>query len=223
MAALHMLSYKLQDLQFFNKLETPGQIQLENSFSFSVNYNKDNTRCMAKLYQCVKDKTDSPDHRFFVSVEILGVFEVAGPLTDEDKQDFHVACYHVEARHLKLVVHICRQHKVVLALHQGQQSIINRPGGVLVAVHHNMPAPPCPILLQRRERVKSPGIHVLDAVFFFEVSEVFLKPLPGVGQSRRSGQPRPRADHHSVGAVKRLPQSFRLCRGDGGRAPRQAP
>ena len=93
MAALHMLSYKLQDLQFFNKLETPGQIQLENSFSFSVNYNKDNTRCMAKLYQCVKDKTDSPDHRFFVSVEILGVFEVAGPLTDEDKQDFHVACY----------------------------------------------------------------------------------------------------------------------------------
>ena len=93
MAALHMLSYKLQDLQFFNKLETPGQIQLENSFSFSVNYNKDNTRCMAKLYQCVKDKTDSPDHRFFVSVEILGVFEVAGPLTDEDKPDFHVACY----------------------------------------------------------------------------------------------------------------------------------
>ena len=81
MAELTMLSYKLQDLQFFNKLDAPGQIQLEN------------TRCIAKLYQCVKDKTDSPDHRFFVSVELAGIFEVTGPLTDEDKRDFHVACY----------------------------------------------------------------------------------------------------------------------------------
>ena len=48
MAELNMLSYKLQDLQFFNKLDTAGQVQLENSFSFSVNYNQDNTRCMAK-------------------------------------------------------------------------------------------------------------------------------------------------------------------------------
>lgn len=93
MAELNMLSYKLQDLQFFNKLDTPGQIQLENNFSFSVNYNKDNTRCMAKLYQCVKDKTDSPDHRFFVSVELVGIFEVSGDLTDEDKRGFHVMCY----------------------------------------------------------------------------------------------------------------------------------
>ena len=34
MAELTMLSYKLQDLQFFNKLDAPGQIQLENNFSF---------------------------------------------------------------------------------------------------------------------------------------------------------------------------------------------
>lgn len=93
MAELNMVSYKLQDLQFFNKLETPGQIQLENNFSFSVNYNQDNTRCMAKLYQCVKDKTDSPDHRFFVSAELVGIFEVTGPITDQDKQDFHIMCY----------------------------------------------------------------------------------------------------------------------------------
>lgn len=94
MAELNMVSYKLQDLQFFNKLDTPGQVQLENNFSFSVNYNQDNTRCMAKLYQCVKDKTDGPDHRFFVSVEVLGMFEVTGGTpTDEDKRDFHVMCY----------------------------------------------------------------------------------------------------------------------------------
>ena len=93
MAELNMLTYKLQDMQFFNKLETAGQIPLENSFSFSVNYNQDNTRCVAKLYQCVKDQTDGADHRFFVSVELAGFFEVTGPITDEDKRDFHVMCY----------------------------------------------------------------------------------------------------------------------------------
>ena len=93
MAELNMVSYKLQDLQFFNKLETPGQVQLENNFSFSVNYSQDNTRCMAKLYQCVKDKTDSPDHRFFVSVEVVGIFEVAGSPTDDEKREFPVMCY----------------------------------------------------------------------------------------------------------------------------------
>ena len=48
MAQLYMLSYKLQDLQFFNKLDKPGQINLENNFSFSVNYTPDNTRSIRK-------------------------------------------------------------------------------------------------------------------------------------------------------------------------------
>ena len=49
MARLDMLSYKLQDLQFFNKLEAPGQIQLENNFSFSENCSQDHTPCMSRL------------------------------------------------------------------------------------------------------------------------------------------------------------------------------
>ncbi len=93
MAQLNMASYKLEDLQFFNKLDKPGQVQLENNFSFSVNYTQDNTRCVAKLYQCVKDKSDGPDHKFFISVDLVGVFDIVGPITDEDKKDFHVQCY----------------------------------------------------------------------------------------------------------------------------------
>lgn len=93
MAELNMASYKLQDLQFFNKLDKPGEVSLENNFSFSVNYTADNTRCVAKLYQCVKDKTDGPDHKFFVSVDLIGIFSITGPLTDEDKKDFHIRCY----------------------------------------------------------------------------------------------------------------------------------
>ena len=42
MTQLNMLSYKLQDMQFFNKLDKPGQVQLENNFSYSVDYNKEN-------------------------------------------------------------------------------------------------------------------------------------------------------------------------------------
>ena len=93
MTQLNMLSYKLQDMQFFNKLDKPGQVQLENNFSYSVDYNKENTRCVAKLYQCVKDKCDDENHKFFVSVELIGVFEIVGPVTDEDKKEIHVRTY----------------------------------------------------------------------------------------------------------------------------------
>lgn len=93
MAQVNMMSHKLQDLQFFNKLEKPGQVQLESSFSFSVNFTADNTKCMAKLYQCVKDKSDDANHNFFISVEMTGMFVVEGLVTDEDKKDIHVSCY----------------------------------------------------------------------------------------------------------------------------------
>lgn len=93
MAQVNMISHKLQDLQFFNKLEKPGQVALESSFSFSVNFTSDNTGCMAKLYQCVKDKSDDANHSFFVSVELTALFTVEGTVTDEEKKDIHVSCY----------------------------------------------------------------------------------------------------------------------------------
>lgn len=93
MPELYMVSYKLQDMQFFNKLAKPGEVKLSNNFSFSVDYNKENTRAVAKLYQCVKDKTEDENHKFFVSVEMVGVFDIVGPVTDEDKKDIHVQTY----------------------------------------------------------------------------------------------------------------------------------
>lgn len=93
MTDLNLTSYKLQDMQFFNKLERSGQVQLENSFSYSVDYNQDNTRCLAKFYQCVKDKRGDENHKFFVSVELVGSFEIEGEITDEDKREIHVRTY----------------------------------------------------------------------------------------------------------------------------------
>ena len=68
-------------------------MQLESNFSFSVNFTQDNTRCIAKLYQCVKDKSEDANHKFFISVELSGLFAVEGPVTDEEKKDLHVSCY----------------------------------------------------------------------------------------------------------------------------------
>lgn len=93
MTEVNMISWKLQDLQFFNKLDKPGQVKLANNFSFSVDYNKENTRCVAKLYQCVKDQTGDDNHKFFVSLEVIGVFELSGAVTDEEKKDIHVRTY----------------------------------------------------------------------------------------------------------------------------------
>ena len=93
MPELFMVSHKLQDMQFINRLEKPGEVQLSNNFSFSVDYTHDNRRCVAKLYQCVKDKTGDENHKFFVAVEMIGVFDIVGPVTDEDKKDLHVQTY----------------------------------------------------------------------------------------------------------------------------------
>ena len=46
MAQVNLLSQKLLDLQFFNKLEKPGQVALENNFSFNVNFTADNTAAL---------------------------------------------------------------------------------------------------------------------------------------------------------------------------------
>lgn len=93
MAQVNLISHKLNDLQFFNKMDKPGQVPLESNFSFSVNFAQDDSKCMAKLYQCVKDKTDDANHNFFISVELTGVFAVEGPVDSEEKKDLHVACY----------------------------------------------------------------------------------------------------------------------------------
>lgn len=36
---------------------------------------------------------DDENHKFFVSVELIGVFEIVGPVTDEDKKEIHVRTY----------------------------------------------------------------------------------------------------------------------------------
>ncbi len=92
MAAATLLTCKLQELHYNNAIEKPGQFQIENSFSFHVEYNRENSRCVAKLYQSAREKSE--DSRFFISVDMIGVFELEDVSTPEDKKEIHVQCYY---------------------------------------------------------------------------------------------------------------------------------
>lgn len=91
MAIAHLVTQKVQEVHFTNKLTQQGQIQLDSSFNFQVNFAKDCTRCIAHIYQSVKDKEGG--ETLFASVDIIGAFSCEGIEGDEDKKQVHAQCY----------------------------------------------------------------------------------------------------------------------------------
>lgn len=91
MAIAHLVSQKVQEVHFINKLEQSGQIKLQSGFNFNVNFANDGKRCIAHIYQSIKD----PDggEKLFVSVDMIGAFSCQGVETDEDKKQVHAQCY----------------------------------------------------------------------------------------------------------------------------------
>lgn len=67
------------------------QIVLDSTFSFNVNYNEDNTECIACLLQNIKCK-ENPSI-FNIVVECLGKFKCDGIENNEDKKQAHVQAY----------------------------------------------------------------------------------------------------------------------------------
>ncbi len=91
MAIAHLVTQKVQEVHFTNKLTQQGQIQLTSSFTFNVNFSKDGKRCIARIYQSVKDKEES--EQLFASVDMVGAFACENVETDEDKKQVHAQCY----------------------------------------------------------------------------------------------------------------------------------
>lgn len=102
MVTVNLMSQRVQEVHFTNHITKSGQIQLESGFNFHVDYAADNQRCVAKLYQSARMK-DDPD-RLFVSVEIIGVFQLSGVVDDESKREAHVQCYNQLFPYLQSVV-----------------------------------------------------------------------------------------------------------------------
>ena len=123
----------------------------------------------------------------------------------------------VEACKLELVVHICGEDKIVSISDKLQQFCINRFGRALVAVEKDVPAPPRPIFFLRFVRIKSPGVHIPDAIPVLKVFEIPQESLPRVCQPGRGGQAGSGADDDSVRLIKRLQKLWNQGRGDTGR------
>lgn len=91
MAIAHLVSQKVQEVHFVNKLKQSGQVQLQSGFNFNVNFSKDGKRCIARLYQSIKDPNGGEE--LFISVDLIGAFACENVETDEDKKLVHTQCY----------------------------------------------------------------------------------------------------------------------------------
>lgn len=91
MAIAHLVTQKVQEVHFVNKLQQQGQIQLETSFTFNVNFAKDGKRCIARIYQSIKDKEGG--EQVFVSVDLVGAFACEDIIDEESKKQVHTQCY----------------------------------------------------------------------------------------------------------------------------------
>ena len=102
MVTVNLVSQRLREVHFVNRVDKSGQIQLTSSFNFHVDYSPDNTRCVAKLYQSAQMKEDAD--KLFISGEIEGVFTLEGAVDEESKREAHVQCYNYLFPYLQTAV-----------------------------------------------------------------------------------------------------------------------
>ncbi len=93
-----MVFLKLQQ-QAFRKVDmvvnigAQSDMELESSFSFSMDYNEDNSQCAARLNYDIHLK-EAPE-KLKVIVECLGVYACQGIETEADKKQAHVQAYNL--------------------------------------------------------------------------------------------------------------------------------
>ena len=112
----------------------------------------------------------------------------------------------IKTRLLKAVVYIGGQHKIVLVLYQLQKGIIDRFGGIHIAVDVDIPAPVSPVFFQRGIWIKAAGVHIPDAVLCCKIRKILLKSFSVIGETCRGRKPRACTNDHCVGMVQNLLQ-----------------
>ena len=137
MAIAHLVTQKVQEVHFTNKLTQQGQIQLDSNFTFRVNFAKDGKRCIAHIYQSVKDKEDG--EKLFASVDVIGAFACDGIEGDEDKKQVHAQCYDQLFPYMQTTIQNLMQASGIPGF-QLRKAVIN-PENVQVG---NAPAPEQP-------------------------------------------------------------------------------
>ncbi|MCQ2441778.1 MAG: protein-export chaperone SecB [Oscillospiraceae bacterium] len=89
MATAQLTQQRVNEYHFTNKINQPGQIKMNTTFSFNVNFVQNNSRCVAVIRQVIRDENDQIN----LKVGMSGVFNCEGVVTDEDKKSIHAQCY----------------------------------------------------------------------------------------------------------------------------------
>ena len=82
MANASLVSQKAQEIHLSNKLDQSGHVSFSN----------DGTRAVGRLTQTLRDK-EFVGGKFTLSVELVGIFNCSGAVTDEVKRQIHVEVY----------------------------------------------------------------------------------------------------------------------------------
>ena len=91
MVYLSLQRQSFKNIQLRVDLKKNTEIEIESTFAFNVNYNEDNTVCIAELKQLLNHKADP--EQFSISVEGIGQFACEGIVSDETKKQAHVMAY----------------------------------------------------------------------------------------------------------------------------------
>ena len=76
---------------------------------------------------------------------------------------------------LKTVIYIGGQNKILFALHQLQEVMVNRLWGIQIPVDVDIPTPICPVFFQTVKGIEAAGIHIAETILLNEVPKIFFK------------------------------------------------
>ena len=113
---------------------------------------------------------------------------------------------------LETVVHICSKNEIILIFHQRKKLFINWFRSIHVSVYVDIPAPECPVFLQRFIGVKSAGVHIRKMVFSRKIRKILPEPFPGIDKTGRRRQPSSGSNDNGIGFRQFLPKPFGLPR-----------
>lgn len=91
MVYLTLQHQNFTNIQMKVDLKSDAEIELESNFLFNVNYNDDNSGCIAELKQTVRHKSNPDD--FNIAVACKGHFACEGIASDEEKKEAHIIAY----------------------------------------------------------------------------------------------------------------------------------
>lgn len=91
MVYLTLQRQNFNNIQLKIDLKENSEIEIESTFSFNVNYNEDNSACIAELKQMLRHKADP--EQLSILAEVRGQFACEGIVSDETKKEAHVMAY----------------------------------------------------------------------------------------------------------------------------------